>query len=200
MTFYNVELDICPTYGWQAGPSGNTRIRQLRNRHERRNADASLAQHIFTLPFQNVTDVAYLLYIKNAHMAMWAQLHSFLVKDWLDYKLEAESIGPAPSGTTPVQITKTYAFGPASRVRPITKPKRITMFQSGVLKPGITDPLTGLFTPSTAWTPGAPLTCTGEFRVPVRFNSDYIPMSIDQASGNKRLVNGSVELIEVFGE
>lgn len=209
MTFYAVELDIAPAYGWQAGPSGNTRIRALRNRHERRNSEASIAQHFFTLPFLNIRDSAYLEYLKSAHMAMYANLHSFLVKDFSDFRAVNESLGAAPGGTTAVQLVKTYvpdtwSLLVPSRSRDITKPVAGTViYQSGVAKAGTLDTLTGLFTPSTAWTEGAPLTWTGEFRVPVRFNNDYMPMTIDnriEGDNGNYAMNGSVELIEVIGE
>lgn len=207
MTFYAVELDICPAYGWQAGPSGSTRIRSLRNRHERRNAEASIAQHIFILPFLNIRDEVYLSYLKAAHMAMWAMKDSFLVKDWLDYQVVGQSLGSAPSGTTPVQLVKTYVPDTwtgivPSRTRDITKPvSGAVIYQAGIPKSGVLSTTTGLFTPSTSWTEGQPLTWTGEFRVPVRFNNDYMPMSLDSRMGDgDAAVNGSVELIEVFGE
>lgn len=198
MTFYAVELEgVCPAYGWQAGPSGNTQITTLRNSHERRNAKADIARHYFNLPFQNIESLDYLQYLKAAHMAMYAMTHSFLVKDWLDYACAAESLGTAPSGTTAVQLKKTYTFGPASRSRNITKPVAgAVIYQNGVAKAGTLDTDTGLFTPDTDWNAGAALTWTGEFRVPVRFNNDYMPMTLD----NPGRVNGSVELIEVFGE
>lgn len=206
MTFYAVELDICPTYGWQGGPSSATLVRTLRSRRERRQVQSDLVRHTFLLPFQNIRNEAYLTYLKNAHLAMYGMAHSFLVKDWLDYRLESEPLGLAPSGSAPVQITRSYPFGPATRVRPITKPVAgLVVRQNGVVKPGTTDLLTGLFTPSTDWTPGATLTADGEFRIPVRFNNDALPMSIEtrirDGSGTGTLaVSGSVELVEVFGE
>lgn len=207
MTFYAVELDICPAYGWQAGPSGRTRIRALRNGHERRNAEASIARHTFLLPFLNIRDADYLEYIKAAHMSMWAMKDSFLVKDWLDYQVVNQSLGSAPSGSTAVQLVKTYvpenwAGVVPVRTRDITKPvSGAVIYQSGSPKEGTLDTTTGLFTPSTAWTEGQPLAWTGEFRVPVRFNNDYMPMSLDSRMGDgDAAVNGSVELIEVLGE
>lgn len=208
MAFYAQELQgVVPAFGWMAGPSGNTRIITLRNRHERRNADSSLAQHTFTLPFKNIRDEAYLQYLKAAHMVMYAQLHSFLVKDWLDNECTNESLGEAPSGTTPVQLIKTYSALGATRARDITKPVTgAVIYQdtgSGpVAKPGTLSGLTGLFTPTTSWAEGADLSWTGHFRVPVRFNNDYMPMSIDDKFGTNGgfAVNGSIELIEVFGE
>jgi len=45
------------------------------------------------------------------------------------------------------------------------------------------------------------LTWSGEFRVPVRFASDILSVSIDSRRGNgEYAINGSVELIEVFNE
>ena len=202
MTFYNIELDICPAYGWVGGPQGDTRIRRLNNRHERRNANGDDVCHVFTLPFANITNADYLAYLKAAHMAMWAQLHSFLVKDWSDYRATNESLGAAPAGTAAVQLTRSYHFGPVTRVREITKPiaSGLVVRQNGSVKAGAVDPLTGQFVPTTAWTEGAALTWSGEFRVPVRFNSDFLPMSIDSMSQGQHVMNGSVDLIEVFGE
>lgn len=202
MTHYAVELDnVCPAYGWQGGPEADTEVTALRNRHERRNAVGARMRHRFTLPFQNIQRASYLAYLKAAHLAMRGRLHSFLVKDWLDFAATLESLGNAPSGSTAVQLVKTYAFGPASFERLITKPVAgAVVYQAGVAKTGSLDTSTGLFTPATAWTEGLALTWTGEFRVPVRFDSDYLPFSIDNASGGQHIVNGSVDLIEVFGE
>lgn len=198
MTFYAVELDICPAYGWQGGPLARTRIRTLRNGHERRNVEADVARHRYTLPFQNIKNMDYLAELKNAHMAMYGMAHSFLVKDWLDNEATGESLGLAPSAQTPVQLIKNYPFGPVNRVRNITKPvtSTVVVYQNGTPKAGSTDPLTGLFTPGTNWTPGATLTADFEFRVPVRFDNDFLAFSLDGRSQGEAFVNGSVELIE----
>ncbi len=203
MTFYAVELDLCPAFGWQGGPEFVTRVRELRNRHERRNANAALVRHRYLLPFQNITDADYLTELKNAHLAMRGQTHSFLAKDHADYQAVTESLGVAPSGSAAVQLVKNYAFGAAGYARQITKPVAgAVVYQAGVAKPGTISTLTGLFTPTTAWTAGQAITWTGEFRVPVRFASDYLPMTIDDrfGSGGAFAMNGSVELTEVFGE
>ena len=203
MTFYAVELDLVPAFGWQGGPEASTRIIALRNRSERRNIEAAHPRHRYILPFQNITDGAYLAELKAAHLAMYGQAHSFLVKDHSDYEAFDEPLGNAPAGTAAVQLVKTYSFGPATRVRTITKPVAGAVIeQGGVAKAGTLDTLTGLFTPSTDWTEGAALTWSGEFRVPVRFASDYLPMTIDEKFGadGAFAMNGSVELVEVFGE
>lgn len=202
MTFYAVELEnVCPAYGWQGGPEGDTEVVALRNRHERRNAIGSRMRHRYSLPFQNILRADYLAYLKAAHLAMRGRTHSFLVKDWLDFAAVTEALGSAPAGSTAVQLVKAYGFGPATFERLITKPVAgAVVYQAGVAKAGTLDTDTGLFTPATAWTEGQALTWSGEFRVPVRFDNDFLPFSIDNASGGQHIVNGSVDLIEVFGE
>lgn len=201
MAAYTTVMDITPAYGWQGGPAFNTRIVPLRNGHERRNANWDQVKHQFTLPFQNITDAAYLQHLKAVFLAMRGQTHSFLAKDWSDYQAAGESLGAAPAGSAAVQLQKVATFGAASYTRTITKPKAgVVVYQDGVVKAGTLDTATGEFTPDTAWTEGEPLTWSGEFYVPVRFASDLLPMSIDNRTGDGYVLNGAIDLIEVFGE
>lgn len=211
--FYQWELDICPAFGWQGGPGANTRIDSLKNQHERRVPRGDLMRHTFNLPFNSIDDETYYQYVKSAHAVMYGMLHSFLVKDHLDYTADQASLGVAPSGTTAVQLQIPYeivlpgGMVVGTRERPITKPvaNGLVMYQangSGVLTPktGTVDELTGLWTPSTSWTAGRAIAWSGEFRVPVRFNNDIMPASIVAKSRTRRFIEGSIELIEVFGE
>jgi len=201
MTALATVLDITPAFGWQGGPEFNTRITTLKNGHERRNANWSQVRHRYTLPFKNITNSAYLDQLKAAFFVARGQANSFLAKDWSDYRATGESLGNAPAGTTAVQLQKVATFGAATYTRTITKPKAgAVVYQAGVAKSGTLDTATGLFTPDTAWTEGQALTWTGEFYVPVRFASDMMPMTIDNRSGSEYVMNGSVELVEVFGE
>lgn len=201
MTFYAYELPICSGFGLQVAASGDTEIQAQRNAHERRNSRADVLPHSYILTLTNVTTSDYMA-LKNAFLAFYAQTHSFLVKDPLDYSATAESLGDAPSGSTAVQLAKTYGIpGVATYTRDISKPVAgVVVYQNGTPKAGTLDTLTGLFTPTTAWTEGQPLTWTGEFRVPVRFASDFCPVTVDSKNANHFFVNGSVELREVVGE
>lgn len=202
MAFYATELDICPAFGWQGGPEFHTRIVGLRNGHERRNANWDQVRHRFTLPMQNQPSDEYLTVLKSAHLAMRGMTHSFLVKDYSDFIANGESLGLAPAGTAAVQLRKVSTFGMATYERVITKPVAgAVVMQAGVAKAGTLDTATGLFTPATAWTEGSPLAWSGEFRVPVRFAQDHLPFSIDTRFADGRFaMNGSVSLLEVFGE
>lgn len=200
--FYPVELDICPAYGWQGGPSIDVLIKRLVSGREKRKPQSYVRLHSYILPFQNVTDMEYLDEVKSAFMAMGGPTDSFLVKDYGDFEVDDESLGLAPTALTPVQLLRTYTFGTASHSRLITKPVAtgLVVRQNGVVKPGTVDTLTGLFTPSTGWTPGAVLTWSGEFRVPVRFDQMTLQSTIDNKSRDTFLVNGSATLVEVLDE
>lgn len=205
--FIDTELSIGPSYGWQGGPGSSVRPKGLRNQHERREIQQDLPRHTFTLPFRKIRNVDYLIQLKAAFVVCRGPGHSFKVRDWSDYEATAEALGAAPAGTAAVQLLRNYTFGTETLARPITKPDAasVVVYQntgSGpVAKPGTVDPLTGLFTPSTAWTAGAALTWTGRFFVPVRFANDAMPTSIPSNYGSEGFaIEGSVDLIEVFGE
>jgi uncharacterized protein (TIGR02217 family) len=200
--FYPVEIDTCPTFGWQRGPFVDVLIKPLVSGREKRKPQSFLRKHTFMLPFMNIKNQDYLDYINNAFMALCGPTDSFLAKDHLDHLAINDPLGIAPAGSTPVQLVRVYTFGGASYTRPITKPVAtgLVVRQNGVAKAVTVDTLTGLITPTTAWTPGATLTWTGEFRVPVRFDQMSLPSTIDNRSGESLISNGSVSLIEVYGE
>lgn len=202
MTFYAVELDTCPAYGWTVAPFANVRINALRNGHERRNREGDLFKHSFTLPLINKKQTEYLEELKSAFLAMGGPTDSFLTKDYSDYLALQEPLGTAPSGSTPVQLTKTYDFqGVAFYERPITKPLSagFVMYRNGVPKAGTLDTLTGLFTPTTAWG-GGTLSWSGEFRVPVRFAEFSLSSTADNQHRGELVISGTCALVEVFGE
>lgn len=208
MTFYAVEIDVCPAFGWEGGPNANVRIKALKNRHERRNRNGDLIQHAYTLPFQNIEDSDYLDYIKSAFMAMGGPADSFLAKDFGDFEhgfgdqSAAMPFGVGDGVTTVFPLTKTYSFGTAEYARPITKPVAgAQVYANGVLGSPTVSSLTGDVTFAVAPGVGVVLSWRGEFRVPVRFSDFSLPTTIDNKFGNgKFATNGSCSLIEVFGE
>lgn len=205
--FYPVEIDACPAFGWQRGPFVDVLIKPLVSGREKRKPQSNLRKHTFILPFMNIFSQDYLTYINNAFLALHGPTDSFLAKDYLDHRAVNQVLGVAPSGSTPVQLVKTYTFEDEFAVGPtytriITKPKvaGLAVRSNGGAKAVTVDTLTGLITPTTPWTPGQLLTGDFEFRVPVRFDQMSLPSTIDNRSGERLISNGSVSLIEVDGE
>lgn len=197
MTVLAVVLSECVSAGFQAVPFYDTNVVTLDNGHEKRNANRVRAQRRFACTWQNFRPEDFAELLALFHVCM-GRAYAFLFKDWTDFEAVNEPLGLAPAASTPVQLTKTYAVGVGTdRVRNITKPSAegFVLYQNGTPKAGTLDTTTGLFTPTTAWSTGQPLTWSGEHFVPVRFMSDEFPATFERS---KLFITANAELMEVF--
>jgi uncharacterized protein (TIGR02217 family) len=119
----------------------------------------------------------------------------FLFKDWMDYTLTDENIGTGDSadagatGTAAFQITKLYTDTVNPYTRNITRPNAtgLVVKVAGVTQTVTTDytvdTTTGIITfqPGSIPTTGQAITVTGEFFVPVRFDTDFLEISAEWA-------------------
>lgn len=188
-------LDACPAYTFSGGPAFSTRVNTLANGREYRNQSWVNPKHVYSAPFMNVTQEAFET-IKAAFYIARGQAIAFRFKDWTDYRARDVILGVSPAGSTPVQLYKQYQTDGEGYARKITKPVAgtVTVTANGSPVAGSVDATTGLFTPSGAWPAGATLRWSGEFDVPVRFNTDQIPFTLDHPNA----LNGDVALMEVF--
>jgi uncharacterized protein (TIGR02217 family) len=138
----------------------------------------------------------------------------FRFKDWGDYRLTQELIGVGNSATTQFQIKKTYSLGAESYERilrkivaPFTPPAHpapgwddpavsFSLYVNDVLvTTGFTvNYNTGVITFTVAPTTGHTIKVTGEFDVPVRFDTDH--MDITQEAFELEVWD-SIPLIEI---
>lgn len=197
MTMIDARMSTKAEAGFSAVVGSSTRVRDLKNGHERRNANWTKKKRRYTARYAGWTQ-AMRDDLMDHVMVTDGMLYSFRFKDWADYKVTNQSLGTAPSGTTAVQLVKTYTKGSTTKSRDITKPVAATVvvYQNGIAKAGTLDANTGLFTPSTAWTGGAALTWTGEFDVCVRFATDEPEFVLP----HREICEVVCELVEVFGE
>jgi uncharacterized protein (TIGR02217 family) len=188
-------LDACPAYTFSGGPTFSTRVNTLANGREYRNQSWVNPRHQFSAPFLNI-DQEVFESIKAAFYVAKGQAYAFRFKDWTDYRATDAPLGVSPAGSTPVQLLKQYQTQAEGYARKIVKPvaSTVQVRANGTLVAGSVDDTTGLFTPSGAWAVGATLTWSGEFDVPVRFNTDQLPFTLD----NPNALNGDVALLEVF--
>ena len=198
MILPGVELDVCPAYGWQGGPEFETLVKRLRSGHERRRPLWGTAKHRYLLPFQNITDAAYLHGLKAVYLAAMGQAHSFLVKDYSDFEADGDVFGVGNGSATEFDLLRQYVVGAASYSRRILFPVALVFRVNGAIADAAFDPITRRVVFASAPPALAPLSWSGEFRVLVRFASDSFPMSIDNRSAEGYAMNGSVELIEVW--
>lgn len=203
MAFYAIEIEECPGFGFQGGPEFSTNVQTLASGSEKRNADWAVCRHRYTVPFNNITDDAYLA-IKRVFLLTRGKTHSFLFKDWGDYQATNEQFGTGDGSTKVFQLKKvsTVIGTSATYERDITKPSgTITVKSNGsVVTPSI-DIYTGEVTFAVAPANGAVLTWSGEFRVQVRFDIDQLPFSLASIFRTGGFANtGSLDLVEVLNE
>lgn len=188
-------LDACPAFTFSGGPSYNTRVNTLANGREYRNQNWVNPRHIFSAPYQNIPQDIFES-IKAAFYIAKGQANAFRFKDWTDYRAEEVILGISPAGAAAIQLFKQYETDGEGYARKIVKPlgSTVVVTANNVPVAGTVNEATGIFTPSGVWPGGATLRWSGEFDVPVRFNTDQLPFTYD----NPNALNGDVALIEVF--
>jgi uncharacterized protein (TIGR02217 family) len=191
------------SYGWEGGPEFKTRIVEMANRRERRNADWDQPRHRFTTPFKHLSPEAYAA-VKQMHLVCRGQLHTFLFRDDLDCVAEDQLFGVGDGAR------EEWPLSMLSVIDGVTYQR----FVYALFVPDGTggaieaDPVVRVNgTPTTAFTVdhergivtfdgppanGTLLTWDGDFSIWVRFAQDWLPFRHDQPNGSY----GQVDLIE----
>lgn len=184
----------CPTFGWEGGPEFLTEIVPLRNGREVRTARWDRVRHKFTAPYMNITKEDFRA-IKQMHLVCRGMLHAFRWRDQLDYQADNEIFGTGDG------VEDTFQLGKFSILDGVEYYREVFALVD-------TPVITVNGTPTTAFSvnlrtgevvfdappaAAAVLRWTGEFDIWVRFNSDYLPFSLD----NPDATNGAIELLEV---
>ena len=196
MAFIDARILECVAYGFSFGPEFRTTVTELRSGSEARNAEWARFRWRGVAPYQNINQDDYHALL-GAFLRAKGMANTFRFKNWMEGAVESQSLGNAPSGTTAVQLVRTYdPFGGSSYQRTVTKPVAgtVTVYQNGVAKAGSVDTSTGLFTPSTSWSAGQPLTADFEYDIPMRFDSDNLPFNYE----NFRALSGEAAIVEVL--
>jgi len=176
MSFIDTSFSDRVLAGFSGGPAFNTLHKRLRSGRSRRRALQEYPLHQFSADFASFNKAEKDELIAAIWVAM-GSLHTFRFEDPNDHLASNEPLGLGDGTSDPIQLIKTYNFGPSSKTRLITLPRNVTMRADGVAFTDFTvDPLTGLVTPSAVWPSGDVLDWSGEFDVCVRFQDDYNPM------------------------
>ncbi|MGJ7544635.1 DUF2460 domain-containing protein [Variovorax sp. LT1R16] len=192
MAYLDTYLDIDPAYGWQGGPSFQTRIVSMKNGRERRNAERSEARHSFGISFEHIEREEYRK-VKQHHLVCRGRLHCFPFRDALDFEAAGEIFGQGDGATTVFQLCKISVLDGVSYVRNCyVIPKAVITENGSPVTPTI-DPRRGLVTFSAAPAAGVILRWSGQFDIWVRFDQDDLPFSIPAFE----MATGAIDLIEV---
>lgn len=194
--FNETRLLDCVAYGSVFGQEFSTNIKTLRSGVERRNVNWSMPLGRYTVVYQALKPEDHVA-VRGAHMACLGSAIPFRFKDWTDYRAEGEVIGTGTGAEQTLQLTKAYPFGPISLQRIIKKPVvgTVTLFADDAAIAASIDFTTGLATFTAP--DGSVITWSGEFDVPVRFESDRLDVDPVARYSDDFALTADVDLVEV---
>jgi uncharacterized protein (TIGR02217 family) len=194
MNFHDVRFPTAISFGSTGGPERRTEIVTLGSGAEERNTPWAASRRRYNAGYglRSLDDLHETIAFFEARRG---RLYGFRWKDRVDWKSCAPGAGLSPAdqalgtgdgATANFQLVKTYASGGASYARTIAKPVAGTLRVAvgGIEKmPGtdfIVDTATGLvtFLPDAIPGAGAAVTAGFEFDVPVRFDTDFLEISL----------------------
>lgn len=192
MAFHEIRFPTNVSFGSMGGPERLTEIVTLANGFEERNTpwEHSRRRYDAGLGLRSLDDVDALLAFFEARRG---RLHAFRWKDWSDCKSCRPSqdispldqrIGIGDGVTTVFQLSRLYASGDASYLRPIRKPVAGMVRAAVAYDPKVegdeftVDVTTGKITFTVAPDIGTIVSAGFEFDVPARFDSDRIQTSV----------------------
>ncbi len=206
MSFDEVRLPLRARYGASGGPQFATEIVTVQGGYERRNQRWQQARRLYDAR-TGVTSAAEAAVLIAFFHARAGRARGFRLKDWADFSSAAngvsdpvftdQMIGTGDGAKTVFQLVKNYGAGAATHAREIRKPveESVLIGVDGVAyETGWSvDNTTGLVTFAQAPASGAVVTAGFMFDVPVRFDTDRLNITAQDA----HLAEGDVPLIEV---
>lgn len=191
MAFHEIRFPDSISRGARGGPERRTRIVELASGDEERNAVWADSRRRYDVGYgvRRADDLALVVAFFEARLG---RLHGFRFKDWSDFKscppsatpaATNQNIGTGTGAAVAFALRKFYVSGAQSWARPIAKPVAGTVLIAinGVNQPSgwTVDTTTGIVTFSVAPANGAAITAGFEFDVPVRFDNDELPVTLD---------------------
>lgn len=191
MAFHDIRFPDNISRGARGGPERRTQIVELANGEEERNSPWANSRRRYDAAYgiRRADDLAAVIAFFEARRG---RLYGFRWKDWADHKSCLPSAQPGPADqligqgdgiATEFQLVKAYTSGAQSWARVITKPVTgsVVIALGGVAQPSgwSVDLLTGIVTFAAPPASGVSVTAGFEFDVPVRFDTDELPVTLD---------------------
>ena len=206
MAFHDVRFPDNISRGARGGPERRTQIVELASGDEERNASWADSRRRFDAAYgiRRADDLAAVVAFFEARRG---RLYGFRWKDWSDYKSCLPSgtraatdqlLGLGTGAVTTFQLVKLYQSGAQSWSRTIRKPvEGTTVIALNAVVQALgwsVDSATGLVTFTAAPSVGVSVTAGFEYDVPVRFDTDELPVTLDiERTGSI----ASVQLVEI---
>lgn len=181
MAFHDVRLPEDVEIGARGGPKFQTTVTSLSSGSEQRNQDWSQQRCEYDISYgiQSLEDFNA---VRDFFYARRGRFHGFRFKDWADYTLNDEVLGTGDGTEDLYQIVKNYeASGPLPYSRRITRPITNTLVVTldNVETSAYTMDALGVINFTSNVGMGVVVRVSGEFDVPVRFDTDKYELTIE---------------------
>ena len=197
MSFAEIRFPDDISYGSSGGPEYATDIVLTQSGHEQRNANWSEARARYNVA-HGVKTKAQLDALIAFFRARKGRAQGFRFKDWSDYTLTDQVIATADGVAQEFAIIKGYSDGIATEQRRITKPvaNTFSLALDGVAQSNgwSVNSASGTVVFDAPPPSGVVVSVSGEFDVPVRFDTDRLSATLDDYGVHSWL---DIPLIEV---
>ncbi len=206
MAFDEIELPLRVGFGSKGGPNFSTEIIVIDSGFERRNQNWAQARRVYDARagVRSAADAAALQVFFHARAG---RARGFRLRDWSDYSSAADNvsvpscsdqaIGLGDGMTVAFQLKKSYSSGGVTHERTIAKPLEgsvLVGIDGAALDEGWSvNAATGLLTFADPPAEGQAITAGYLFDVPVRFDTDYLPLTAE----NFATYAAEVPLVEI---
>lgn len=194
MAFHEIRFPLEVAFGSSGGPERRTEIVTLGTGHEERNSPWADSRRRFDAGY-GIRSMEDLHTVIGFFEARHGRLHGFRWKDRADHASgdygvpvtsTDELLGTGDGSAATFNLIKHYSSGGATYSRPITKPVESTVrvavngVEQVIASDFVVDLTTGLvtFLAGHEPAPGLSVTAGFEFDVPVRFDTDFLDISL----------------------
>jgi uncharacterized protein (TIGR02217 family) len=195
MAFDDVRLPEEVESGSVAYPRFQTTIVTLGRGAEQRNVDWAQQRMKFDISY-GISSEEEFMAVVNFFYARMGRARGFRFKDWTDYKVSNQYIGVGDGTRTKWQLFRRYSSGGVNYDRKIICPVSgsSTVYVDGSPVSHTLNTTTGEVTLAVAPAAAKNIYASFEFDVPVRFDSDELPVNISVFNA---AAIGSIELVEL---
>lgn len=194
---YDEVLPYCPGFGLEGGPAYDVEVVEVNSGHEKRNKNQATPRREYRVSFPARTKSKHQTLLNFFEVIAEGRANSFLIRDPFDYEVTTSqgvlTLIADESPSISYQAIKRSSYGAYTKDRTIQKLRSgtVKVYGNGIeLLSGVSvNAATGVIDITSG---SAPYTWSGQFYVPVRFDSD--PMSqmlINKRSDGEYLIEWS---------
>lgn len=196
MTFLNIRLPMNISYGAVGGPIFSTTIAIAKNKRETRSVNYRRSYRKYNISF-NFCSAEEIEEIISFFNICKGRAYGFRFRDWSDYKVKDNITEIKEDGVNTVSLYRLYKIDAYGVERRITKPINNTLLvkrDDVITQSYVVDYHTGILSFEEVLPIGTLISTSFEFDVPVRFDTDSLPITL---IGRSQYAIKNIPLIEI---